>query len=692
MLHDCAFRDLREVPALLRVRLEAAINEEASAATLNEHLPKIRPIILDLLRGLREKQDQHQALMAAAAERDRLSISSLEPSSYSNTSPQNQPPLPQPPPRHGSLSGQSSIASNYRARQQSSSGPIKQSKSREELTAAGAPPGSNGRISPAPSHNSSGVSRPSSRNTNHQYSVSDDGSVAASSPSEAQQYSQEQGFDANLGRKSSKESSARRSSLNPRPASLVKSRSSSSLRPTRIPNNMENGSSSETPIPPVSGQIPSTSMKGALPIPGAPYGLSAVENAAIVTPPLPRILSPSTQPPPPQTINNNNQAISSFSTPPRSTLRPTSSNNSIPLPPIPPGPDDAPLEALKKADPLARRASKRFSQYTYNKMTASGSMSVVGSPASTVSPLPVSKSASMERDDSAREFVNTLGRMDASVVGSSSSLASGMRDRPEGNVTPVSKKIRRGILSSPNNAQMELSQPVPPLSPPTTGLPKLSFPQDEANLHAGKKRVSMVREETEDQLVAESDGPEHARDVSQIERDRANSSFYHTQTGELPPRSTPRPASAFSITSASHQYPASLPAPQAVPGAVVPTIFEGSQESRTVYLQLGRDVKKAKLDILPPPSFASLRMLFTDRFAYNPGLADFPAIYLRDPISGVQYELEEVEEIKEHSVLSLNIERKYDCLYHDMECSDVNMLREQLLTRLSSILTKAWRH
>ena len=56
---DTAIRDLKEVPQLLRVRLEAAINEEASAATLHEHLPKIRPIILDLLRGLREKQDQH---------------------------------------------------------------------------------------------------------------------------------------------------------------------------------------------------------------------------------------------------------------------------------------------------------------------------------------------------------------------------------------------------------------------------------------------------------------------------------------------------------------------------------------------------------------------------------------------------------------------------------------------------------
>ena len=79
--------------------------------------------------------------------------------------------------------------------------------------------------------------------------------------------------------------------------------------------------------------------------------------------------------------------------------------------------------------------------------------------------------------------------------------------------------------------------------------------------------------------------------------------------------------------------------------------------SRTVYLQLGRDMKKAKLDADPVPTIATLRTLFTDRFAYNPGLADFPSIYLRDPTSGVQYELEDLSEIRDHSVLSLNVER-----------------------------------
>lgn len=76
----------------------------------------------------------------------------------------------------------------------------------------------------------------------------------------------------------------------------------------------------------------------------------------------------------------------------------------------------------------------------------------------------------------------------------------------------------------------------------------------------------------------------------------------------------------------------------------------------TVFLQLGREVKKATIE--PGLSFSSLRMLFVDRFSYNPGLENFPAIYIRDPSSGVQYELEDMDEVKEKCLLSLNIERK----------------------------------
>ncbi|KAG6866555.1 hypothetical protein C0991_002040 [Blastosporella zonata] len=74
----------------------------------------------------------------------------------------------------------------------------------------------------------------------------------------------------------------------------------------------------------------------------------------------------------------------------------------------------------------------------------------------------------------------------------------------------------------------------------------------------------------------------------------------------------------------------------------------------TVFLQVGREVKKAIVE--SNISFASLRVLFVDKFSYNPGQDNFPAIYIRDPSSGVQYELEDTDEVKDKCLLSLNIE------------------------------------
>ena len=114
----------------------------------------------------------------------------------------------------------------------------------------------------------------------------------------------------------------------------------------------------------------------------------------------------------------------------------------------------------------------------------------------------------------------------------------------------------------------------------------------------------------------------------------------------------------------THEYPSNI-TPSAPPAieissdsiVVAEPPAPPSTNSITVFLQVGREVKKATVE--PGLSFSSLRMLFVDRFSYNPGMDNFPAIYIRDPSSGVQYELEDVEEVKEKCLLSLNIEREF---------------------------------
>jgi hypothetical protein len=78
----------------------------------------------------------------------------------------------------------------------------------------------------------------------------------------------------------------------------------------------------------------------------------------------------------------------------------------------------------------------------------------------------------------------------------------------------------------------------------------------------------------------------------------------------------------------------------------------------SVYLQFGRQTKKAKLEY--PITAAGIKMLFMERFEYDPGLDDFPEVYVTGTgkEAGVAWELEDMEDVVEGCVLSLNIERE----------------------------------
>ena len=103
----------------------------------------------------------------------------------------------------------------------------------------------------------------------------------------------------------------------------------------------------------------------------------------------------------------------------------------------------------------------------------------------------------------------------------------------------------------------------------------------------------------------------------------------------------------------------------------------------TVFMQVGREVKKATIE--PGLTMPMLRVLFMDKFSYSPGMDSFPAIYIRDGSSGIQYELEDMDEIKERCLLSLNIEREFKSLNLLPPHSDLS--RPQRWTRLSNIST-----
>ena len=119
----------------------------------------------------------------------------------------------------------------------------------------------------------------------------------------------------------------------------------------------------------------------------------------------------------------------------------------------------------------------------------------------------------------------------------------------------------------------------------------------------------------------------------------------------VPPLPRVVPATPQPLVQTPAESSSATPASKPLPST------SGTPETITVFMQVGREVKKAKME--PGLTFSSLRMLFVDKFAYNPGQEDFPAIYIRDPSSGVQYELEDTDEVKDNCLLSLNIEREY---------------------------------
>lgn len=146
--------------------------------------------------------------------------------------------------------------------------------------------------------------------------------------------------------------------------------------------------------------------------------------------------------------------------------------------------------------------------------------------------------------------------------------------------------------------------------------------------------------------------PARAAEVSEITR-RSNSLRRARSTAPtpeladappVPPVPTPSEEKAAFLSVESSQPPQ--------PASTQPSVSGPMQ----VFLQVGRQVKKVSID--PSLSFASLRVLFMDKFSYNPGQDNFPEIYIRDPSSGVQYELEDISEVKNKCLLCLNIERR----------------------------------
>ncbi|KAF8421943.1 actin interacting protein 3-domain-containing protein [Tirmania nivea] len=264
--------------------------------------------------------------------------------------------------------------------------------------------------------------------------------------------------------------------------------------------------------------------------------------------------------------------------------------------PPPPEPKDDPLTALQQSNALPRRASRRYSAYLGNRLGAS----------------PNGHSSPTPRYREPHDAIDT-GRVRQSGGG-----------RPGRIDTSPMKK----------NRILEEREGDPALKSPETPLPKSPEEKVPPSTIPPPKETKLRRQPSLKVDTVAPPAPPHLVE---------------------PPADLQRPHDESRTKTPVSQDVSDTPE-TARPGTA--TSQSSNIKEITVFLQIGRSTKKT---ILPEGvddlSLTSLRLLFISKFNYNPPAGeDFPEIYLQDPTSRVRYELEDLQDIKDRSVLCLNVE------------------------------------
>ena len=132
--------------------------------------------------------------------------------------------------------------------------------------------------------------------------------------------------------------------------------------------------------------------------------------------------------------------------------------------------------------------------------------------------------------------------------------------------------------------------------------------------------------------------------------DDAASSVLERRKTPTPARNASRKAVIIDDSRTSPPYSAG--------GQFVPETSPQPGKELTLFLQYKTKIKKFVLSDGGDLSLARLQLAFIEKFAWNTqnNGADLPEIYIQDPVSGVRHELEDLADVKERSVLVLNVE------------------------------------
>ncbi|KAN0061507.1 Bud site selection protein 6 [Thecaphora frezii] len=590
--------DLASVPDDLRACLERCLSEDASPAVLEVHLPRIREIIINLLQGLKMKQAEYKQFLVQRRASQRPDRDGTPPSS-SNAKPGRAVGSSRSE-RAGASEGlpttqeDAASAEHESLQRASSTGNPATAAALTNPSVAHSPP----LASPVATSGRSSLARAPERTST---SVGD--ARVESAPSNGDRTAHRKGVNDGAGDS-----------------------------PIATADGLRSPGGSDKPVP----AIPDDVHKHSLIDPSHTAGegveeepqeeiLPAVERAE-------------------EKLSGKRSSHRSSSKSARHAMRPSMDLHTDPAD------ADPSMKALKNRDALERRASKRFSAYTFNKMGvgqnfASGSLNMAMFPpinGALGSPLP-ERQARDQRGSVSRR----LQRPPLPDSTSSSDTAS-----PSGTIKSVDY-----FSAQPPARSKARSIQIPDKS---DSIDEVKTPNSAASGHASEGPTSPGGRST---VHKGGDARGLRNNISLLSPmdSRRVMSMAISSTESLPFVDAVGPASDMDH-GATAQPPLPTPAERARLDAAQDGANSAAPGVLHVYVQLGRQTRKASLELdLTNAStrgitIARLRMLFIDKFAYSPGMDDFPTIYIKDPVSGVSYELENLDDLQEGCLLTLNIE------------------------------------
>ncbi|KAI9819430.1 MAG: Bud site selection protein 6 [Thelocarpon impressellum] len=302
----------------------------------------------------------------------------------------------------------------------------------------------------------------------------------------------------------------------------------------------------------------------------------------------------------------------------------------FPHPPPPPPKQQDALAALQRGGDLERRASRRYSAYQISKHLGASANGVPMLPPAQYTPIP-------NRGRDVRESMNAVRTRGSASTGqqrlgnrsgtdTSPGRESDGPQRLSGQIgqdgsTPASRAVEERTLEPSPMAKT----PEGKLGPPSFASDAHEAPVVAATLQGPPIQIMpAIPNEAEDADRGVADAPRTEAMVRQGSQEKYARTSPTAENRQFIPEQSPQPGKEL-----------------------------------TLFLQYKSKIKKFVLpDGYNDLTVARLQLAFIEKFAWNThsnGI-DLPEIYIQDPVSGVRHELEDLSDVKDRSVLVLNVE------------------------------------